>query len=621
MAAIILPMAFFFDISLAVKGTMNLKAASAAIAAILLNGTAAAIAASSLILFQKSRAKTEANAGRTPMRKLSVLPITLVCAVYAIVSFFQYTQLPCGDGTGYYRALTQAIDAFTYTYPSFLENLRLYGHPAQGMVLFSGAGEMLAGWHGVYIVQVILVMAGMLCMYDILGRVFLNLSSTVKSLGVALFAFSPYILGLTSHYNPDLYTAVFFIFAVYFFLHDWDFLVSLSLILLYLSKETGLLFGAGFFVCAIFRRIRKMEGGSFISRAIRYLWPGKLILYLIPELVFFLPGVFRFSEGSVTTGSSYVNVFAVRLGNISVHLKQSFAYNFFWLYLALFIAVLCVAFFRIHNNIKRESSIFRDEDAFWGIISAAFFYLFFMVVLYATSPCPRYSQPLVFTHAVAGIAMLLYIWKNRKIVTIILLCLSSLFFAQCYFSLDPSMMNNYSLDLGRQKIYGPVDFYVAADCDITFLCEMYAYNQLSTYSDSLMTDILTRINPTKETIFYACGYDYYEIYNGGNIYWNPSLKQIEEISSDDNFRLRITWVDDYALIDDDPMHFYSDFYVILPARRDRNDMAAALYYGESIAEKDKIPNRFAAKGCTEEEYFKADNWAGYLAVYRYKYTG
>jgi len=605
----------FYDVSLAVKGRMNLSLTVAATASVLLNGVTAACT----VYFIFSYVKNRRSAACVAKHRMSILPIALVLMVFAVLSCLMVTRRPYSDGTGYYSAFTNAIDSFSYTYQSWLLDLRMYQHATQGIFLFSGVGQMLAGWYGVYIVQCVLTLLAMFCLYGIFGKIFADLSAVMKALGVALFAFNPYILGMTSHFSPDLYCALFLIFVVFFFLHDLDLLASFSMILLYLTKETGILVAAGFLIWTIIGRIRKLEGGNFISRAMHYLWPEKLVLYLIPELMLLIPGLLKYPGKSLTTGSDSINKFYFSMANISVHSKQSFEYNFFWIYLVLLIISLFIMLARGKKAAKKEPSIFHDADAFGGLLAGFSLFLIFIIFLFVTTPCPRYAQPLAFAYAVFGMAMILYIWKNRKIAIAGLLSISVLFMIQSFFSIDPSMMTNYSINLGKQKVYGPVNFYVAADCNITFLCEMYSYNRLCTFEDSLMEDILRKIDPSPDTIFYACGYDYHEVYNAGEVYWNPTTKQVEAELSKDNFKITIIWIDDYDLISDKPMEFASDFYVIMPARKDKNDLPAALFDNEIITEENKYPYRFEKKGCREKEYFTVDNWAGYLAVYRYGY--
>lgn len=150
---------------------------------------------------------------------------------------------------------------------------------------------------------------------------------------------------------------------------------------------------------------------------------------------------------------------------------------------------------------------------------------------------------------------------------------------------------------------------------------MYAYNRLSTYADSLLIKAVRQIAPTKDTIFYACGLDYDEIYSAGRLYWNPETRQFDADSSVDNFSLTIKSVDEYALMSDSPMSFDADLYVILPARKDNNDLKTVLTNGVNIEKNNKVPNRFIEKGCKIKGYYTVGNWAGYLAVYNYEYVG
>jgi len=539
--------------------------------------------------------------------------------LFSVIAICQYTTLPYGDGSGYYAWLAKDMNTFAYSFKSLLLDFRLYSHAAQGIILFAGVGNMLAGWFGVYIVQTVLILLAMMCVYGILGRIFANISELEKVFGVAMFAFNPYILGFTSHFNPDMYNTLFLIYAIYFFLREWDYLVSFSLVLIYLSKETGLLIIGGFIIWTLCMRIWKMEGGSLLSRAVRYLWPKKLILYILPELMLLIPGIWYYPGYSMSTGDTSINNFGFSLSNITTHFNQSFLYNFHWLYLLLLFAAIAAAFFRTIKKRKKIDSIFADPDAFKGVLFGFTIFLIFIIFLFVSTPCPRYSEPLTLLGSIAGVALIKYIWENRKITTAIMLIVVSLFTLQCYYSADPSMKQNYSLDLGNQKIYGPTKSVMAADCNLTLLNEMYAYNRLSTYADSLLTEAVRQINPTKDTVFYACGLDLDEIYSAGRLYWNPKTRQFDADSSTDNFSLTIKILDEYALMSDSPMSFDSDFYVILPARKDNNALKSVLFNGEIIEKNHKWPNRFVEKGCKIKEYYTVEDWAGYLAVYRYEY--
>ena len=541
------------------------------------------------------------------------LPIIVLVLLFFIISLFQFTRIPYGDGNGYYLELVECMSKFSLSPASIITDLRLYSHASQGIILFEGPAQLIAGWPGAHFMQAVLTSFTLFFVYEILKRLFKEVPSYLLAIGTALFAFNPYILGLTSQFSPDLYNTIFIIWAVYFFLREWDFLFAFSLVLIYLSKESGILVIGVFTICAILFRISAMGEGSFFARARKYLWPGKLILYALPELMLLIPGLWYYPRCSMTTGSSAVNVIGFALDNYATHLLQITIFNFFWIGLLLVFVALVL---RIYRKSRANSRvIITDPGAFFGLISGFSILLLFLSVAFISTPCPRYSQPFAFFWAVIITASVLYIFRSRRVQTALLLAILSLFTIQTYTTIDPSMFNNTSINLGYQNIYAPCKGYVAADCTLILLNELYGYNRQGTYADELMNDALKYISPDPDTQFAGFWIDYNEDYRAGSFVWDSKKQTITPDVSPNTFPLNFTELSIDLIESDTAPDIRQDFYMILPAHETGDFPSDFDSFG--MPQSEMWPAFLIRKGFVADDIRVFSNRDGYLTVYHF----
>ena len=552
---------------------------------------------------------------KRPTRKqiINALPIILVASAFLTVSLLQITRLPYGDGNGYYHWLSESMSKLSLSPSSFLLDLRLYSHASQGIILFQGPAHLIAGWRGVYVMQTLLTTSSLFLLYGILRRLCKNASSILLALGTALFAFNPYILGLTSEFTPDLYNTLFIIGAVYFFLREWDYLFAFSLVLIYLSKESGILIIGVFTIVAILFRITTMGEGSFLTRARKYLWPRRLILYALPELMLLIPGLWYYPGYSISTGSSSVNVPGFSFDNFVTHLRQSVIFNFFWIGLLLVLVAFSLGIYRKIRG--RNSDIIADRGAFFGLIAGFSVLLFFLSVAFISTPCPRYAQPFAFFWSVMITASALYILRNRRVQIAILLLITTVFTMQTYLTIDPSMMTNTSISLGYRSVYAPCSGPAAADCSLILLNEMYSYNRQGTYADELMNEALVYISPNRDTLFVGSWIDYNENYHAGNLTWDPAKQVISPDVRDGSFPLNFKELSIDLIENDASPDLDQDFYMILPARETGDLPSDFLYFG--LEQEEMWPAFLIRKGFISDDVRVFSNQDGYLTVYHF----
>jgi len=623
-AVILAPFTLFFDAAVLFRGRINLSVPAVIILLSVLNGGLLLATVFACLYFRSYRKamNTLHPTGALSWKAnfSSYIPIAGVAAAFCALASLQFNLIPRFDGSLYYGALITATEKFTFTLESLVSSFTFFTHPMQGTALLVGIGEMLFPRQvvGVYGVTLFITVAAIFCLYGIMGKIFPDQPAWLKAAGTAVFAFSPYLLGLFSHFSPDYFTTMFLVILIYTFSKELDYLAAFLSLLLVFSKETGIIFAAMFLIPAILIRASSMDGTHYFSKLLHFLFPKRFFLYCAAPLlfiynVFFAQGL-NFGE-NVTSKSPLrwdnngTFCFGFNPGYISARLAQIFMVNFAWIITILFVSAAFVFLFRKRKNINCVIlHISADLSIVSGIILSSFAYLIFSC-LFITVMCPRYNVCFALPASIISVWVLSYMCKSRTCIKIIMGCLLLLLLIQNYVNLDPSLsLGNEKIDMGYEYIYSPTGEYAFMQLD--FIGEMYVYNHTYTYSDDLDNQLMKIIEPDANDQFVTIDYDWYELFLVGNpeqtghsIYWDPvNLKRTYDYKGTGVFVPQLYALSSDAVLSGRDLNLADDFYLILTAHRDVGPLCTAI----------------KARGYTDIGSFTVKNYLGYLTVYHFQ---
>ncbi len=627
LATILAPFSFFFDSAIIYRGRINLSVFTATTVFLVLNVGLIVLIVLSIRYFhlycknQNCWSLGDQNAKDRPTIKnriLSFLPVTVVASLFSVLAALQFSSLPRYDGGLYYAALLTATENFTFTPNSLISSFTFYTHPMQGTSLLIGMGEMLFPRQviGVYGVTLLLTILAIFCLYSIFGRIFPDKPAWLKAAGTAVFAFCPYLLGLFSHFTPDYFSAMFFVILIYAFSKELDYLAAFMSLLLVFSKETGILFAASFLVPVILLRAGSVEGGNYIKKLMRYIFPKRLLLYSVAPLLFLYVALVK---KALTYGQSRTGLSPFRWDNnmffcfgynpryISARLEQFLLTNFFWLITLLAIlALLLILFRKYKSGDLLFSRISTDSALVAGITISTIVYALFSC-LFITIPCPRYNVLFALPACLICVWAVSNIWKNQTIVKIIMSLVVIFFLLQNYFNLDPSLsLSNYKIDMGYEYIYSPTA--ESSFMDMSNIGEMYVYNRTYAYYDDLLEQAMTKIRLDVNSQFVTTDIDCYETYIiGGDlnhlIYWDPvALERTYDSKRAGVFLPKLKSFSSYDLVFNDSLDLPTDFYLIITAKYDTNQFCMAMQ----------------SRGYDIKDSFVVSNYLGYMTVVHFE---
>lgn len=626
-AIILAPVTFFFDAAVLFRGRINLSVYAVTILLIILNAGLLLLTGFSLQNFCEYRKNRKfyiekdqrTSVGSSKKQILSYLPVTVVASVFSILAALQFFSVPRYDGGLYYDALITATENFTFAPDSLVSSFTFFTHPMQGFALLIGIGEMLFPRQviGVYGVTLLITIIAVLCLYRIFGQIFPDKPAWLKAAGTAVFAFCPYLLGLFSHISPDYFTLMFFVILIYAFSEELDYLAAFLSLLLIFSKETGILFAASFLIPAILIRAGKGEGGNYIAKLKRYLFPRRFVFYGVAPVLFLYISLVQkaLTFGQLSTGGSPFRwdnnslfCFGFNTGYISARMTQFVFVNFLWVITLLTVAAIIFCIFRTHRGIKLNmTGESTDTALIAGIAVSTMTYMIFSC-LFITTMCPRYNVLFALPASLICLWAVSYIWKNQTFAGIIMGGVIVLFLLQNYFNIDPALsLGNHKIDMGYEYIYSPTGEY--SFMKLTNIGEMYVYNRTYVYYDDLLEKAMVTIKPTVNSQFVTIDDDWYETYLIGDpnhtdhlIYWDPiGLKRTYDYKCEEVFLPRLQQFSSSDIFSAKMLDMPDDFYLILTAREDENAYHTAM----------------AGRGYEVKDSFTVRNYLGYLTVFHF----
>ena len=210
---------------------------------------------------KKTLKKLEKEWNRWKDRKFLLL---LLLAAF-LMRVWMIGTIPRWDAGEYYYRLGTACNNFAFTWDSFWENFRLANHTSLGFSLVMAIGEFLnpRGVAGVQIVNLILTLAAVCCLYGLFKNYWLKVSDGKAAYFAFIVSVTPLFLGTFSYINVDYVMAVFFIYLMYSEYRENYILMAFWAVMMTQTKESGMVVAFGYFA------VRLLYGAAIKSGTIR----------------------------------------------------------------------------------------------------------------------------------------------------------------------------------------------------------------------------------------------------------------------------------------------------------------------------------------------------------------
>ena len=314
----------------------------------------------------------------------------LVLIYTIIIRLPQFGDIPRFDGLAYYNMLTEACRNYDFTFSGFLNGFRMASHPTQGYMGLLAIGKFLdpSGYTGIMVINLILSVITSYCVFMIFRKLIKGVSWKYITAVSVLMTSVPSYLGTFSYLNPDTGLIYFFFMAVYCMLYSRYLLMIFSLLLLALTKETGMLMAAsyltGMALWLIWEKRQLIKNGMTKRRLFYTGFAGILLLLIAVTGIYVVLGgtVWNYQRDEI----AYFGTIGFHPEFIAFKLKEYFLLNFSWIAVLLIIAGLICLW------IKRRELLFRSREkaVLCGIL---FSYMVIAVFycLYVNFPHPRYT--------------------------------------------------------------------------------------------------------------------------------------------------------------------------------------------------------------------------------------
>ncbi len=345
---------------------------------------------------------------------------------------------------------------------SSISNLAVYGHIAQrsGVIMKLFEYVIPDTAHALFCANIFLLLTGTVYCYRTLALLFGKDKTVLCLLGTAVFAFSPYYLGMVVYYSLDYVLMCVLPMVIYYALNrEWTGYMISSMVFCFTKEPAIIIYGGlcvGIVICdLIMGRVRP----SAVFKTIRYYYmmlPG--ILWLITYKLL----------GPWSAGNSHVGFegeYAVK------KLSVLYVLNFGWLFLIM--SVLSVLLITVRHLWKKK-----DTEILVPIgVSLAFFTLFSLI--FNTVNHPRYVDSAPYMLYFVTLYLLYRAFSDGIAAKIITGVTAVILLISCYRTIDPISLAVFEHEnTGGAKIILTSDAY--GDGSI--------YNRQMLYEEQAMSD-------------------------------------------------------------------------------------------------------------------------------------
>lgn len=283
---------------------------------------------------------------------------------------------------------------------SSLSNLAIYGHIAQTYGMLIGLGNIMIGNTTIVMMGLnVLLMLGSVCgFYAVLKELVLDKKESQYIITTAVYAWSPFLLGMVHYHSLDFYCQCLFIWVLFaLYKRKWIYFSVFSLLFCFTKEPAIIIYGA---MCVGVVIVDFVGDGkySYIKRIKRLFGRKKYYLMVLPGILWIVTykmlGPWSAGDGG----------FSVDLDYVLCKLKNLYILNFNWVFFILAIWGSVFIF------VKKERRWFELLLPIW--CSQIAFTLF--SCLFKTVNHPRYNDTNQVTLYLLALIPLLYYCEQIK---------------------------------------------------------------------------------------------------------------------------------------------------------------------------------------------------------------
>ena len=144
--------------------------------------------------------------------------LLVVCFLFILLSLETVTEVPVYDGGAYYAwSIRKQAVRFDFSILSIAERSKLATHISVGYGLFTLMGELFSPLNavGVHLVNILLAVLSIIAFYNLLKALFPTKDESILTLVAAIYAFSPYLLGMIGTISVDVPGIYFLVIMLY----------------------------------------------------------------------------------------------------------------------------------------------------------------------------------------------------------------------------------------------------------------------------------------------------------------------------------------------------------------------------------------------------------------------
>lgn len=311
---------------------------------------------------------------------------------------------------------------------SSLSNLAIYGHIAQTYGMLIGIGNLIVGDTAIVMIglNVLLMLCSICGFYAVLKELVPNKNESQYLITTAVYAWSPFLLGMVHYHSLDFYCQCFFTLVLYaLYKRKWVYFSVFSLLFCFTKEPAIVIYAATCAGVVIVDFIQDREF-SLVEKIRRLFKRPKYYLMVVPGILWLatykMLGPWSAGNGGFLVDFEYV-----------LHkLQNLYILNFNWIFTILAIGG------SIYVLWKKEWKTFQLLIPIW--CSQIAFTLF--SCLFKTVNHPRYNDTNQITlYLLALIPLLCYCVKMKYQIVTGILCLLCL--VSSFITIDPLTRNCY----------------------------------------------------------------------------------------------------------------------------------------------------------------------------------
>jgi hypothetical protein len=332
-----------------------------------------------------------------------LLVVSTILAVFPTMSQFKW------DGALYEQACRR-MNIHS------MSSMAAYSHIAQGYGILFCVARMIKddSQIAMAIVNIAMYLGSICAFYGIVCYLIPHKKKITYLLATAVYAFSPFTLGMINYYSLDYATLCLFVCMFYLSLKRQWILQFVAALFFCFTKEPAIIsYGAFCLGLVIVDFVQARNIKRILVRPQYYLMLETGVLWVVTYLLF---GGWSAGDGGAVIDASYMEN----------KLNTLYVLNFSWIF--VLVGIVGFIYFAIQKKLKTMSW------AFSVILSTLCFTLFSMI--FKTVNNARYTAQVSIVLYVVGISVILYVFREG-LAKIALAVLTALLLVSSYVTIDP----------------------------------------------------------------------------------------------------------------------------------------------------------------------------------------